>query len=160
MRTILILGVVLSGLSAAEPDISFSPASSQAVVYFEGVTQAGRHIHRLEVRRLTYFHPEMKKPVEVFSGGGFYVIYYAGDEYGPKILGLLGGIDPLVRMAGPDHVEIFYLAGAHTHIRERWRLTGSGAKKESCEDIDWRDDPRTRKEPNQPSQPMSRERRH
>lgn len=154
MRTISIFLFLFSGMFAAEPDISFSPVAPEAVVSFEGVTQTGKRMHRLEVRRLSYFHPDQKKSVEVFSDGGFYVIYYAGDDYGPEILGALGGIDPLVRMASPDLVEIFYLAGAHTHIRERWRLTGSSAKKESHEEIDWRDDPRMKKEPNQASQPM------
>ena len=135
--------------------MGFAPASPQAVVSFEGVTQAGKHTHRLEVRRLTFFHPEKKKPVEVFSDGGYYVIYYAGDDYGPEILGSLGGIDPFVCMAGADEVEIFYLAGMHTHIRERWKLTGWSAKKVSRDEVDWRDDPRMKKEPNQASEPTA-----
>lgn len=140
--------IVFAGLLAwtncqAESDICFLPAAPKASVSFEGVTQAGKQTHRLEVRQLAFFQPASKKLVPVFSDGGYYIIYYAGPDYGPTILQPLEqGIDPLIRMVGTDAVEIFYLAGAHTHIRELWRLLGHTAKKEIREEIDWRDDPR------------------
>ena len=71
------------------------------------------------------------------------VIYYAGDEYGPYILCVLDDcIDPLVRKLSKDVVEVYFLAGAHTHFRQRWTLLGDTAKLEKQEEIDWRDDPR------------------
>lgn len=145
MRTTLLFLAACSVSVAAESAISFLPAVPHAVVTFEGITQAGKATHRLEVRRLTYFHSELRKQVEVFANGGYYIIYFAGDDYGPEILEALGGIDPLVRLAEPGLVEIFYIAGAHTHIRERWRLTGSSAKRESRDEIEWTADPRTKK---------------
>ena len=71
------------------------------------------------------------------------VIYYAGDEYGPYVLHVLDDcIDPLVRKVSKDVVEIYFLAGAHTHIRQRWTLLNATAKLESEEEINWSDDPR------------------
>jgi hypothetical protein len=71
------------------------------------------------------------------------VIYYAGDEYGPYILGVLDDcLDPLVRRVSKDLVEVYFLAGAHTHFRQRWRLLGYSAKLEKQDAIDWSEDPR------------------
>ena len=71
------------------------------------------------------------------------VIYYAGDEYGPNILCVLDDcIDPLVRKVSKDVVEDYFLAGAHTHFRQQWRLLGSTTKLEKQEEIEPRDDPR------------------
>ena len=71
------------------------------------------------------------------------VIYYAGDEYGPYILRVLDEcLDPFVRKVSKDVVEVYFLAGAHSHFRQRWRLLGSTAKLESQEAIEWSDDPR------------------
>ena len=73
------------------------------------------------------------------------VIYYAGDDYGPFILRVLDDcIDPLVRRPSKDVVEVYFLAGAHTHIRQQWRLLGATAKLETEGAIDWQDDPRMR----------------
>src|SRR5206468_445605 len=78
------------------------------------------------------------------------VIYYASDEYGPYILCVLDDcIEPLVRKVSKDVVEIYFTAGAHTHIRQQWKLLGHTAKLEKEEEINWRDDPRMQEEPSQ-----------
>lgn len=125
---------------SAQSDVYFLPCVAKATVSFAGVTQAGSEVHRLEVRRLAYLSPAIK---EKFVSEISCVIYFAGDEYGPSILRQLDDcIDPLVRKVSNDVVEIYFLAGAHTHIRQQWRLLGSTAKLEKEEEVSWRDDPR------------------
>lgn len=123
-----------------QSDVYFLPCTAKATVLFDGVTQEGPGVHRLEVRRLAYLSQLTKeKSVTRISC----VIYFAGDEYGPSILRQLDDcIDPLVRKVSNDVVEIYFLAGAHTHIRQQWRLLGSAAKLEKEEEVSWRDDPR------------------
>jgi hypothetical protein len=76
------------------------------------------------------------------------VIYFAGDEYGPSILRQLDDcIDPLVKKVSSNEVEIYFLAGAHPHIRQRWKLLGYTAEMEKEEAIEWSDDPRMKQEP-------------
>ncbi len=124
----------------AQSDFYFLPCSPKASVSFEGETQTGRGIHRLEVRRLA-FVPTTTKTAETMQSSC--VIYYAGDEYGPYILDVLDEcIEPLVRKVSKDEVEIYFSAGAHTHFRQQWRLLGSTAKLEKQEAIDWSEDPR------------------
>jgi hypothetical protein len=123
----------------AESDICFLPAAPRATVSFEGVTQDGKSMHRLEVRRLSYFHPTLKKMV---PSDRSYVIYYAGEGYGPVVLHTFEAIEPLVRKVTQDVVEIYFTAGAHTHLRQKWKLLGGTAKLEKEEEISWRDDPR------------------
>jgi len=89
---------------------------------------------------MAFVHPTTKKGEPMM---GSCVIYYAGDEYGPYILCVLDDcIDPLVRKVSTNVVEVYFLAGAHTHIRQQWRLLGDTAKLEKEEGIDWSDDPR------------------
>ena len=123
-----------------QSDFYFLPCGPKASVSFEGETQAGRGVHRLEVRRLA-FVPPTTKTAETMQASC--VIYYAGDEYGPYILDVLDEcIQPLVRKVSKDEVDIYFSAGAHTHIRQQWRLLGSTAKLEKQKAIDWSDDPR------------------
>ena len=124
----------------AQSDFYFLPCAPKASVLFEGETQAGRGVHRLEVRRLAFVPPTTKKSETMQASC---VIYYAGDEYSPYILCVLDEcIEPLVRKASKDEVEIYFSAGAHTHFRQQWRLLGFTAKLEKQEPIDWSDDPR------------------
>jgi len=44
-----------------------------------------------------------------------------------------------------DVLEIYFGAGAHTHIRQRWRLLGYTAELENEEAIEWNGDPRMKK---------------
>jgi len=124
----------------ARSDFYFLPCAPKASVSFEGDTKGVREVHRLEVRRLAFVYPALKKGEPMMASC---VIYYAGDEYGPYILCVLDDcIDPLVRKVSKDMVEVYFLAGAHTHIRQRWKLLGDTAKLEQQEAIDWQDDPR------------------
>ena len=126
----------------AQSDFYFLPCGPKASVSFEGETQAGRGVHRLEVRRLAFVPPTTKMGETMQASC---VIYYAGDEYGPYILCVLDEcLDPYVRKVSKDVVEVYFLAGAHSHFRQRWKLLGSTAKLESQEAIDWGDDPRNK----------------
>jgi hypothetical protein len=124
----------------AQSDFYFLPCAPKASVSFEGETQAGRGVHRLEVRRLAFVPPTTKKGETMQASC---VIYYAGDDYGPYILCVLDEcIEPLVRKVSKDVVEVYFSAGAHTHFRQRWTLLGSTTKLEKQEAIDWSEDPR------------------
>src|SRR5205814_10583637 len=131
---------------SVQSDAYFLPCAPKASVSFEGETQAGgRSVHRLEVRRLAFVLPGTKEVRPTMSSC---VIYYAGDEYGPSVLRQIDDcIDPLVRKLSEDRVEIYFLSGAHTHIRQRWSLLGHTARLETEEEISWCDDPRM---PNKP----------
>ena len=92
------------------------------------------------------------------AAGGSCVIYYAGDQYGPSILCYLDDcVDPFVRTVSTNIVEIYYLAGAHSHFRQTWKLLGYTAKLEKQEVIDWSDDPRANKDFKQPVPPRPAE---
>lgn len=151
----LILFAGCASHRTTQSDFYFLPCAAKASVSFEGETQAGRGIHRLEVRRLAYIPPDGTEGQTMMASC---VIYYASDEYGPYILRVLDDcIDPLVRKVSPDVVEVYFLAGAHTHIRQQWRLRGYTAEMESEGEIDWQDDPRVHADaehlltpPNQP----------
>jgi hypothetical protein len=146
-----ILAVLFSVTCYAQSDIYFLPCAAKATVSFEGASQAGRDVHRLEVRRLAYVSQPSKKEAATQISC---VVYFAGEEYGPSILRQIDDcIDPLVQQASKDIVEIYFLAGAHTHIRQRWRLLGHTAKLEEEREVDWRDDPRMKKEANQAPEP-------
>src|SRR5262249_555786 len=107
-------------------------------------TQDGPGTHRLEVRRLAYAPDGSKKATAAFTSC---VIYYAGEYQDPQILAVLDEcLDPLVRKVSKDIVEVYCLAGAHSHFRQRWKLLGYSAKLEIKEAIEWSDDPRN-KEP-------------
>jgi len=131
---------------SVQSDAYFLPCAPKASVSFEGETQAGgRSVHRLEVRRLAFVLPGTKEVRPTMSSC---VIYYAGDEYGSSVLRQIDDcIDPLVRKVSEDRVEIYFLSGAHTHIRQRWSLLGHTARLETEEEISWSDDPRM---PNKP----------
>jgi hypothetical protein len=137
--SLLLVGCA-SHRTAMQSDFYFLPCAPKASVSFEGETQAGRDVHRVEVRRLAFVPPTTKKGETMQASC---VIYYAGDEYGPYILYVLDEcIEPLVRKVSKDTVELYFSAGAHTHFRQRWTLLGYTAKLEKQEEIDWSNDPR------------------
>jgi len=143
LACIPVFSLLLAGCASnrtAQSDFYFLPCGPKASVSFEGETQAGRGVHRLEVRRLAFVPPTAKNGETMQASG---VIYYAGDEYGPYILCVLDEcIEPLVRKVSKDAVEVYFSAGAHTHFRQQLKLLGSTAKLEKQEDMDWSDDPR------------------
>jgi hypothetical protein len=130
-----------------EDDCFFLPCAPDAKISFEGETQAGgREVHRIEICRLAYMMPKANK---MRPANGSCIIYYAGKEYGPEILYYFDDcINPFVRMVLTNTVEVYYLAGAHSHFRQTWRLLGYTAKLEKEEDIEWSDDPRNKNSPN------------
>jgi hypothetical protein len=156
----LILPILLLGGCASRPtvesDYFFLPSPAGATVSFEGETQAGGHeIHRIEVCRLAYV---TRATDEMRPAGGSCVIYYAGDEYGPSILCYLEDcVDPFVRTVSTNVVEIYFVAGAHSHFRQTWKLLGYTAKLEKQEVIDWSDDPRAKKDAEQAIPPRPAE---
>ena len=147
MRLLMFFAFVGVLACHAQSDTYFLPSTVKASVSFDGVTQAGRGIHRLEVRRLAHMSQTTKKEVVTQISC---VVYFAGEEHCPSVLRRLDScIDPLVRKVSDDTVEIYFLAGTHTHIRQRWKLLGQTAKLEKEEEISWRDDPRMKEKPNQ-----------
>src|SRR2546421_11062345 len=105
MMRLICISVLLAGCAsrrAAQSDFYFLPCAAKASVSFEGETQAGHGIHRLEVRRLSYVPPGTTEGQTMMASC---VIYYASDEYGPYILRVLDDcIDPLVRRVSKDVV--------------------------------------------------------
>jgi hypothetical protein len=141
-RYVILLMLVTALSCYAQSDIYFLPCSTNATVSFEGETQAGRDIHRLEIRRLAYLSGKTNTKTELDSGKSC-VVYFAGEEYGPSILLQLDDcIEPLVKRVSKNVVEIYFSVGAHGHIRQRWKLLGWTAKLLKEEAIDWHDDPR------------------
>jgi hypothetical protein len=128
MRSIAFIALLLALTCRAQSDIYFLPCAAKATVSFEGVTQAARDVHRLEVRRLAYISSPAKKesPTQISC-----VIYFAGAEYGPSILRQIDDcIDPLVRKASKDIIEIYFTtertrtfasAGGYSVTLRRWR---------------------------------------
>jgi hypothetical protein len=141
---ISIISVVLAGCATprrtGQSDFYYLPCAANASVSFEGETQEGRRVHRLEIRRLAYIPTGTTEGQATMASC---VVYYAGDWYGPYILRVLDEcLDPFVRKVSQNVVEVYYLAGAHSHFRQRWKLLGYSAKLESEEPIDWNEDPR------------------
>jgi len=140
---ITVFSILLAGCATprtVQSDFYFLPCPANASVSFEGETQQGRGVHRLEIRRLAYRPPGTTEGQTMMASC---VIYYAGDEYGPYILQALDDcLDPFVRKVSQNVVEVYFLAGAHSHFRQRWTLLGYSAKLESEEAIEWNEDPR------------------
>ncbi len=138
MRLAFIFAFVVALASQAQTNLFFLPCSTNASVSFQGTTQEGPGTHRLEVRRLAYVPDGTKEQRASLTSC---VIYYAGED--PQILAVLDeGLDPFVRRASNDIVEVYWLAGAHSHFRQRWRLLGYTAKLEKQDAIEWSEDPR------------------
>ena len=70
-----------------------------------------------------------------------YVVYVAG-SYGPEILEKVQGSGFLVKKASDNIVEIYYTAGAHTDMRERWKLIGYSAELQEKKEIKWDERPK------------------
>lgn len=140
MRLLFLITFFTALNSRAQSDIYFLPCSTNATVSFEGETQHGRDVHRLEVRRLAYRSPKTKTEISSWKSC---VIYFAGEEYGPDVLLQLEDcVEPLAKKVSNDVIEIYFSVGAHGHIKQRWKLLGYTAKLEKEEAIDWSDDPR------------------
>jgi hypothetical protein len=137
MRLVSLMTFMVALASQAQTNLFFLPCGTNASVSFEGITQEGPGTHRLEVRRLAYAPDGSKEAWAAFTSC---VIYY-GDE--PSILAVLDEcLDPFVRRVSKDRIEIYFLAGAHSHFRQRWKLLGYSAKLEKQDAIEWSEDPR------------------
>lgn len=144
INKIICLCIIAASYCSAQSDIYFSSPDSGASVSFEGKTQAGKDMHRLEVRKLAFKDPKKShSTVTEFAC----VIYYAGTEYGPSILLQMEAIAPLVRLRSPEIVEIFFSRGVRLRYRQEWQLLGSTAKLVKEEKIEMKDDPRGTKYP-------------
>jgi hypothetical protein len=134
----IVIGFVIVLVIGCSTSTKLLPAEPRAQVSFEGQTQAGKQEHHLEVRRLAYYDPEQGKMV---VSDAQYVVYVAG-SYGPEILKKIDGASVLVKRASDNIVEIYYIAGAHTHVRQRWKLLGYTAELLQEEDIEWNQTPK------------------
>ncbi len=110
----------------------------KAQVSFEGITQAGKEEHHLEVCYLAYYDSAEKTMVKSMYR---YVVYVAG-SYGPEILTKIDGPVVIMKKSSEDTVDIYYVAGAHTNLRQRWKLLGYTAKLQEEKEIEWDQIPR------------------
>lgn len=92
----------------------------------------------MEVRRLAFYDAKQKKTA---VSQDQYVVYNAG-SYGPKILGNITGSAVLLRKTTNEIVEIYYVSGAHSHVRERWKLIGHTAELIEKDGIEWNQRPK------------------
>lgn len=102
-------------------DFEFLPCDSSLSVSFEGKTQAGKSEHRFEIRQLGYEAGGRKIPAS-----GYYVIYFAGEKYGPEVLVRIDGHSPILKRSGND-VTVYYIKGVKTHVKQEWKLAGHTA---------------------------------
>lgn len=128
---ILMLLLTLPALAA---DYEFFPAQDGLAISFEGKTQEGNETHRFELRQLTHVLSSsgIRAPTT-----GYYVIYYAGGEYGPEIIGRIDGHSPVMKKKG-DKIEIYYMPGANTHAKQTWELQGGTATLLEDRAISWK----------------------
>jgi len=101
------------------------PKDERLIYKFVGRTQAGEEIHRIEIRKLGYdasFYKDGKVPTN-----GYYLIYFAGDEYGPDILTKLQGHSLFMTKVSDKLVEIQFTSGNNGHIQQIWELKGHTA---------------------------------
>src|SRR4051812_37517254 len=116
MRVVFLVALMGALACQAQTNLFFLPCSTNASVSFEGTTQEGLRTHRLEVRRLAYAPDGSKQESAALTSC---VIYYAGEDHDPRILSVLDEcLDPYVKRVSRDHVEIYFLAGAHSHFRQ------------------------------------------
>lgn len=118
--------LVLNNTYAAE--FEFAPVERPELsISFQGETQAGTEIYRFEVRKLGYYLEGLK---ELNETTGYYIIYYAGNEYGPTVLHKLEyAFDPFVQLVSDNQIEVEYSIGAKAeNYRQLWKLNGHEAK--------------------------------
>ena len=111
---------------------------SKAQVSFLGTTQAGEEEHQLQVQRLAYYDVHEKRRV---GSEDQYLVYVAG-SYGPEILEKIEGADVFLKKKPDNIVEIYYIAGAHSHMVERWKLIGYTAELLEKKGIEWYETPK------------------
>jgi len=137
MKILTILFLLLFSTQAFAADFEFLPADPKLSFSFEGKTQAGIEKHRFELRQLSHVSDTgIRTPTY-----GYYIIYYAGNEYGPEVLGKIDGHAPILKKINND-IEIYFIAGAHTHIKQIWHLQGATASKKSEKTISWKERPK------------------
>jgi hypothetical protein len=139
---LFIVGIFLTSCSTPRPGAKSAfellPPASNAQVSFRGVTQAGAERHSLEVRELAFYDAQEKRMVPSLEK---YIVYVAG-SYGSQILRKIDGSGFLVKKASNEIVEIYYTAGAHTDMRQRWKLIGYTAELQEEARIEWNERPR------------------
>ncbi len=117
-------------------DFEFLPITNPNLkISFIGETQAGKFEHNLQIRQLGYnMDIESKQKVPTY---GYYLIYFAGDEYGPHIIKRLPGHSPYMKQVSQDTVEIEFTMGNSGHTRQTWKLVGNTAEMVNEVGINW-----------------------
>jgi hypothetical protein len=132
---VLLIGIALS-LNASEYEF-LPPVNAKLSLAFEGETQSAKEIHKLEIRQLGYSvsGQSIKRPSSYY-----YLIYYAGDEYGPEILTKLKGHSPFMKLSEDQAtVEIEFTRGNNGHTLQIWKLTGYSAEFQEEKPITWKE---------------------
>jgi hypothetical protein len=83
---------------------------------------------------LAYYEPQEK---EMVKSEYQYLVYVAGSVYGPEILEKIDGAGILMKKTSDNTVEIYYTAGAHTDMKEIWKLLGYTAELQEKKEIEW-----------------------
>ncbi len=134
--SVFLLTLLTPGCSTTPTELL--PPAQKAQVSFHGMTQAGDEEHQLQVQRLSYYDVHYRQRV---GSDDQYLVYVAG-SYGPEILEKINGAGVLLKKTSNNIVEIYYVAGAHTHMRERWKLIGYTAELLNKEEIEWYQSPK------------------
>lgn len=111
------------------------PQNGKLSVEFEGVTQASKETHKLEIRQLGYSTSGQNMMI---PSAGYYLIYYAGEEYGPDILTKLDGHTPFMKL-NDKTVEIEFTRGNSGHTLQIWKLNGRSAELQEEKAITWKE---------------------
>jgi len=133
MKLIFILTLLISITSHAS-SYEFLPVANESLsIEFPDTTNMGKGIHKLEIRQLGYdatFNKEGKVPA-----GGYYLIYFSHEEYGPDILGKLDGHSPHIEKIDKEHVEVQFVKGNNGFTKQIWKLMKHTAEMVSEEPI-------------------------
>jgi len=113
------------------------PENPKLSLEFMGKTQMGEGLHRLEIMRLGYDSPFYKKGKRPTNG--YYLIYFAGDKYGPKILQTIEGHTPYMKKLSADLIEIQFTEGNNGHMKQIWKLVGHTAELQEEKQLTWKE---------------------
>lgn len=130
-----VLLLFFSGFSFSNTYEFLEPKDKRLIYEFIGTSQAGKETHRIEIRKLGYdasFYTKGKVPTY-----GYYLIYFAGDKYGPDILTKLKGHSPFIKKISDKLVEVQFTAGNGGHTQQIWELKGHTAMLKSENKISW-----------------------
>jgi len=130
---IFTLGLCLSGISYASNFSFMKPKHSSLSLSIQGSSQAGKSTHKLEILQLghqTSYYKEGLVPTQ-----GYYLVYYAGEEYGPDIIEKLDGHTPYIVKKTDGTIEVQFTRGNNGHTKIIYNPLGHTVEKVSEKEI-------------------------